>query len=191
MTDSRGVDPGGEGGPSCLLKQLLPQLRHRASWRSPIRRAASARRRPPSISAPRWPRSARHVLIVDLDPAGQCLDRARHSAPARAAFDLSCADGRGRARRRHRQLGHSAARLRALDHGPARRRARTRRDQPQDLPAGRRHPAPGDRRAARPALQLYPGRLPAIAQSPDHQCARRPPMPCWCRCNANSSRSRA
>ena len=53
----------------------------RACWRSPTRRAASARPRRRSISARRWPPIGERVLIVDLDPQGNAstglgIDRA-------------------------------------------------------------------------------------------------------------------
>ena len=59
---------------------LEPRTRP-ASSRCATRRAASARRRRPSTSVPRWPSSGRKVLARRLRPAGRALGRASASTP--------------------------------------------------------------------------------------------------------------
>ena len=141
-----------------------------ASSRSPTRRAASARPRPPSTSAPAWPTWVSHAGRRSR-PAGQRLDRARHRHPQPRDLDVRRDHARGArsrtasSRRRCKNLFVAPA---SLDLAGA---------EIELVPAFSRELrlAAGDRSGAR-RLRLRPDRLSPVARTADGQragCRRR------------------
>ena len=109
-----------------LTTAAKPAQPGRACWRSPTRRAASARPRPPSISAPRSAAIGEHVLIVDLDPQGNASTGLGIERRARRTSTYDVLTGAApHARRRGADRG-AAALHRAIDARSFRPRTRNR-----------------------------------------------------------------
>ena len=108
------------------------------------------------------------VLIVDLDPQGNASTGLGVSRQGMRRSTYHVLIGETDPQIDHRRIRHTAARLRALDDGSARGRARACRVRAQDPPAA---DAIGRLGTLGHGLQLHPARLPAVAQSPDRQCA--------------------
>ncbi len=117
------------------------------------------------------------VLVIDLDPAGQCLDRARCRPPPRRAVDVRHARRGPAPRRRDDRVRRPPRPVgRAGDHRPRRRGDRARERRGARAATGARHqrapPRRHGRRGGGRPVRLRPRRLPALPRPPDAQRPR-------------------